>query len=96
MNQHLNTETGWSGAQELPQQLDCETQALLRLFLNPILESATDWSDMAFRLSEKGYAYDFVEGRMVILNDMDKPLCTGRDLGVPLAEITKRIGAPTQ
>ncbi|MCT4611034.1 MAG: hypothetical protein N4A70_17760 [Pelagimonas sp.] len=96
MNQHLNTRTEWSGATELPMQLDCETQALLRLFLNPILETSANWAEIAQRLREKGYDYDFVEGRMVILNDMAKPLCTGRDLGVPLAEITQRIGAPNQ
>ncbi|MCT4556728.1 MAG: hypothetical protein N4A61_01585 [Pelagimonas sp.] len=80
----------------LPKQLDCETRALLRLFLNPILESAKDWPDLHQKLDEKGYRASFVQGRMVISNDRDLPVCTGRDLGVPLEAVLARLGAPTR
>ena len=53
----------------LPAPLDCETNALLRLFLAPILETAPDWASLAEALGEKGYDLCFREGHLVILND---------------------------
>lgn len=78
----------------MPIPLDCETRAMLRLFLSPILERATSWAQIAEQLQAKGYALGFREGHLVVLNDLDQPLCTGSDLGIPLASISARIGRP--
>ncbi len=78
----------------LPAPLDCETNALLRLFLAPILETAPDWAGLAEALREKGYDLCFREGHLVILNDLGAALCTGSDIGVPMAQIAERIGRP--
>lgn len=78
----------------LPAPLDCETNALLRLFLAPILETAPDWAGLAKALAAKGYDLCFREGHLVILNDLGEALCTGSDIGVPMARIAARIGRP--
>lgn len=78
----------------LPSPLDSETNALLRLFLAPILEKAPDWSTLALQLGAKGYDLCFREGHLVILNDLGDALCTGSDIGVPMARIAERIGRP--
>lgn len=78
----------------IPAPIDSETQALLRLFLAPILETASNWRELSDRLGSKGYGLGFRQGRLVILNDQGHAICTGRGLGVPLAAIAKRIGRP--
>lgn len=79
----------------LPAPLDCETVALLRGFLTPILESATGWADLADRLDQKGYGIAFREGHMVITDaDTDSGICTGANLGVPLRALSARLGRP--
>jgi hypothetical protein len=65
---------------------------MLRLFLAPILETATTWTELAERLAQKGFALTFRHGHLVILSDEGAPLCTGSDMGVPMAEISARIG----
>jgi hypothetical protein len=87
----------WSEARPasgLPAPLDCETLALLRRFLVPILEESASWDELATRLDAKGYGLAFREGHLVILNERGTGLCTGRMLGVPLRVIARRIGRP--
>ncbi len=79
----------------LPGPLECETLVLLRRFIAPILENAASWDDIAASLAEKGYGLTFRAGHLVIMNDQGMGLCTGRDLGVPLREISNRIGRPS-
>ncbi|WP_299926618.1 hypothetical protein [uncultured Pelagimonas sp.] len=96
MTHHSEKTKSWAQATNgLPGPIDCETQALLRLFLGPILETAPNWSEIDTRLSEKGYGLCFREGRLVILNENGEAICTGRGLGIPLAEIANRIGRPS-
>ncbi|SIS85296.1 hypothetical protein SAMN05421759_104311 [Roseivivax lentus] len=77
----------------LPPRLDCETAALVRGFLRPIFERAQTWADLVAALSARGYDLVFREGRLVILSHDDgRPLCTGRDLGEPLADLAARFG----
>ena len=78
----------------LPKPLDSEALALLRLFLAPILEGAKSWQNLAELLGRKGFRVTFRRGHMVILNDSGEGLCTGSDLGVPLARLAERIGRP--
>ena len=83
------------GAAPLTTQLDCETAALLRQVLLPILEAATDWSGLAGALARKGYALTFRSGRMVIVqSETGRPLSTGRGLGMPLSVLAARLGRP--
>jgi hypothetical protein len=79
---------------ELPAPMDCETQSLMRMFMVPIFDAAQDWKDLASRLTARGYKLAFRSGRMVILDDMGKALSTGRGLGVPMADLTAKWGAP--
>jgi len=97
MKHQPHAHAGWATAQTasgLPVPLDCETLALLRLFLSPILETSNSWAELSDALRAKGYDLAFREGHLVVLNDLGIPLCTGREIGVPLAEISARIGRP--
>lgn len=79
----------------LPGRLDCETAALFRGFLRPIFEHAQSWADLVTKLTARGYDLSFHEGRLVISSrDDGRPLCTGRDLGEPLAALAARFGRP--
>ncbi len=99
MRHQPDDKAGWTSAQfgaqpasGLPNPMDCETRALLRLFLAPILETASTWTELAERLALKGFALTFRQGHLVILNEDGAPLCTGSDMGVPMAKIAARIG----
>lgn len=97
MRHHPIDDESWGlarPAEGLLAPLDCETLALLRRFLGPILVESHNWSEIAERLSAKGYGLAFREGHLVILNEDGSPLCTGRALGTPLREISERIGRP--
>ncbi|SNS18855.1 hypothetical protein [Antarctobacter heliothermus] len=80
--------------QGLTRPLDSEALSLLRLFLAPILEGAKNWQTLSEQLARKGFQLTFRRGHMVILNDIGEGLCTGSDLGVPLARLAERIGRP--
>ncbi|MBP0482411.1 hypothetical protein [Sagittula salina] len=67
---------------------------MLRIFLAPIFETGESWQQIAGTLRAKGYALSFREGHLVVLDDRDRALCTGSDLGVPMAAISARIGRP--
>lgn len=96
MTYHSDKSSNWASAKNaMPTPIDCETQALLRLFLSPILETASNWREISDRLGQKGYGLSFRRGRLVILNEHGDAISTGRGLGVPLAAIAKRIGRPS-
>ncbi len=90
--------SGWDRpdpANPLPPALDCETLALMRGFLTPILETAESWDSLTCQLRHKGFGVAFRAGHLVILKlDSGEALCTGRALGVPLRDISARIGKP--
>ncbi len=76
--------------------LDCETASLLRGFLLPVFETATNWADLRRRLVSKGYDIAFRDGHMVLLNlETQQTLCTGTVLGTPLRSLAARLGRPT-
>ena len=90
-------QTNWPQAPRtngLPRPLESEALALLRLFLTPLLERANSWSDLSHKLADKGFALTFRLGHLVVLNDNGEALCTGTDLGIPLADLSRRIGRP--
>ncbi|MFZ5964158.1 hypothetical protein ACOXXX_14525 [Thalassococcus sp. BH17M4-6] len=95
MRYQTETSAGWPEASQLPPRMDCETAALLRGFLTPILENATSWEDLSERLAAKGYGVAFAEGHLVIVNaESHDPVSTGADMGVPLRHLSQRLGRP--
>ncbi|WP_425073950.1 hypothetical protein [Sagittula sp. S175] len=101
MRHQPNATAGWGDARltgtpssGLPAPLDCETRTTLRLFLEPIISAADSWPGLAADLLKRGYALGFREGHLVILNDTGAAVCTGSDLGIPMASISARIGRP--
>ncbi|MBR9837299.1 hypothetical protein [uncultured Salipiger sp.] len=86
---------GWVGPVTLPETPDCETAALLRQILLPVLENAPDWRSLAGELARKGYEITFRLGRMVIVDaETGAALGTGHMLGAPLASLAARLGRP--
>lgn len=86
---------GHAPAPSLPRPLDSETRALLCGFLTPILETAKSWDELESRLADKGFLIGFCAGRLVISNtSTGEPLCTGQSLGVPLRDLSARLGRP--
>jgi hypothetical protein len=80
----------------LPAPLDCETAVLLRTFLLPILETASSWSTMRDALLHKGYDVSFRMGRFILVNTATgEGICTGKSLGLPLRELSTRLGRPS-
>lgn len=79
----------------LPIGLDCETMTLLRCFLMPIMETASDWCEMVNRFRAKGYGIGLRGDRLVVLNEAGEAICTGSSLGMPLVSIMRRIGPPS-
>ena len=78
-----------------PAALDCETASLLRGFLLPLFEQATDWEDLRGHLVAKGYDIAFSEGHMVLRNlETGRTLCTGSVFGTPLRSLVARLGRP--
>ncbi|MFZ7092469.1 hypothetical protein [Primorskyibacter sp. 2E233] len=97
MRHQSEDKANWANARSqsgLPEPRDCETLFLLRGFLGPILETAPSWQDLATQLSTKGYGLAFREGHLVILDEAGNGLCTGSSLGIPLRELSARIGRP--
>ena len=88
------TQTGRLNDTGFLSSLDCESQAVLRLVLVPILETAPDWRTLSQGIRSKGYDLGFRDGRLVILSETGETICTGRSLGVPLRSIAQRIGRP--
>ena len=52
-------------------------------------------NSIAEALATKGYGLAFRDGHLVLLNHDGNPICTGSALGVPLREISARIGRPS-
>ncbi|MEC3859758.1 hypothetical protein VK792_00555 [Mesobacterium sp. TK19101] len=97
MHMQPNLDTDWHGQQSdaLPAPLDSESLLLLRGFLTPIFETATDWRGLTQKLGEKGYGLALRHGRLVVIDrDSGSAICTGQSLGVPLRSLAGRIGRP--
>lgn len=99
MRYQSESTAGWDSYAQpvgtLPVPLDCETAALLRSFLTPILEQAQTWPDLAETLAQKGYGIGFLEGHLVVTYaESGAAICTGASLGVPLSGLSARLGRP--
>jgi hypothetical protein len=79
---------------DLPPPLESETLALLRSFLGPILETAHSWDGLRTELAAHGYSIGFHTGRLVLVNEYGRAVCTGRCLGTPLSVLAARLGRP--
>lgn len=79
---------------DLPGPLDSEMQALLHGFLASIFEAAQSWQDLSTQLHTRGYALAFRQGRLVVVGERGKALCTGGSIGVPMRTLSRRLGRP--
>ena len=78
----------------MPHPLDSETAMLLRTALLPHFERATSWGDLCDRLASRGYRITFRAGHLVLVDEADKPVCTGAMIGSPLSRLAARLGRP--
>lgn len=75
--------------------LDCETAALMRGWMLPILDRAASWQALCETLHTKGYALGFREGHLCLTDQISgSPVCTLRSLGTGLRELVTRLGRP--
>ncbi len=75
--------------------IDCETAAMLRGALMPVIRSADSWPDLVRRLESKGYGLVIHDHKLVLIDTRsDRLLCTGKFLGTPLDELRGRMGRP--
>ena len=76
-------------------QLDCETAALMRSWLRPLIDSASGWPALIDALSGKGYALAFRNGQLwLTCADTGRRICTMRHLGSGLRDLVSRLGRP--
>jgi len=97
MHMQPSLDTDWHSQQTdaLPAPIDSESLSLLRGFLTPIFETATDWRALTQTLEQKGYGLALRHGRMVVIDrETGNAVCTGNSLGVPLRSLAIRIGRP--
>ena len=75
--------------------IDCETAALLRAWLCPLLATADSWPGLVRTLDAKGYGLAIREGRLVLTRtDTGRRYCSARFLGTSLRELSARLGRP--
>lgn len=74
---------------------DVESAILLRSLVLPAFEKATTWSALAEALESIGFGLAIDNGHLALTEaDTGASICTGRFLGMPLAEMSKRLGKP--
>ena len=76
-------------------RLDCETAVLLRTYIRPVFDRVSSWTELLDELSLKGFGLGFRNGRLMLTDlSTGEKICTGRFLGVPLADLAARFGRP--
>ncbi len=84
-----------SNPNNLANQLDCETAALLRAVIRPVFEGASSWTTLMDTLRVKGYRLAFREGRLCITDrTTGDRVCGLRFLGLDLRDLVGRLGRP--
>jgi len=74
---------------------DVESAILLRSLVLPAFEAATGWHDLVDALDSIGFGLSIRGGRLSLIDGLNgERICTGRFLGMPLADLTKRFGKP--
>jgi hypothetical protein len=85
---------GTSGNFDAP-AIDCETAALFRATLRPLIDKADSWPSLMDTLRTKGYGLAFRDGRLFLTNHFTgKRVCSLRFLGMPLRALVAQLGRP--
>ncbi|MGV6847004.1 MAG: hypothetical protein ACWA5A_01365 [Marinibacterium sp.] len=75
--------------------LDCETAALMRGWLSPLIEQAANWPGFLDALKLRGYGLAFRSGRLWLVHrDTSRRVCTMRHLGASMRDLAVRFGRP--
>lgn len=74
---------------------DVESAILLRSLVLPAFETASSWSQLVEALDSIGFGLAIKNGHLALTEaDTGASICTGRFLGMPLADMSKRLGKP--
>lgn len=74
---------------------DVESAILLRSLVLPAFENADSWGQLVEALDSIGFGLAIDKGHLALTEaDTGASICTGRFLGMPLAEVSKRLGKP--
>jgi hypothetical protein len=85
---------GASGNLDAP-EVDCETAALFRASLRPLISKSVSWPGLMDALRVKGFGLAFRGGRLFLTNHTTgSRICSLRFLGMPLAELVAQLGRP--
>lgn len=86
-----------SATGSLPYCPETEMLVLLQGFLAPILRRAGSWSAMSDQLAQKGYEIVIKDGYGILYSRESKRyICTSAHLGMPLSDLTQRLGMPSE
>jgi len=78
-----------------PPAIDCETAALLRAWLRPLIKQADSWPALTTALQAHGLDVAIRLGRLVLIRrDSGDLVCTMRFIGPGLRELSGRLGRP--
>ena len=77
-----------------PVRADEQLVASLRSLLAQDFADARSWSDLATRLSRKGYRLAEAGGGLILEDRQGNRQCKGSELGHPYAELARRFAAP--
>lgn len=74
---------------------DCETGIFLRSLVLPAFENAKTWQELVAALDSVGFGLAIQKGRLTLTDcHSGEQICTGRYLGMPLADLSKKLGKP--
>lgn len=76
-------------------QPDVESAILLRSLVLPAFEHARTWKELVEALDSIGFGLAIANGHLALTEaDTGARICTGRFLGMPLAQLSERMGKP--
>jgi len=73
--------------------IDSEAAALLRGWLQPLIDASPSWAALEQRLAAHGYGLVFHDGRLCLTREGDC-LCSMRFVGAGLRDLAPRLGRP--
>lgn len=77
-----------------PNRADERLVARLQRLLAPTMASAASWSDMEWRLAQRGYALHPAGGGLALHDAQGNRLCKSSELGFAYSRLVRRFGAP--
>ncbi|MAC82179.1 MAG: hypothetical protein CML66_29485 [Rhodobacteraceae bacterium] len=92
--QRLSQFPAFSADPDAP-DLDYETAALMRSWIQPLIDQASCWHSLNDALDRRGYGLAFRDGRLWLTRtDSGTHICTMRHLGSGMRELASRLGRP--